>query len=148
MKNKVFWVSMIVLCLSIGSCNRIDKEIDLQRLKALLSDTSVLNKEEDDEIINAFGNMIDRFGKMPKTERNELFKTEEGKEYFEVYFATVLYLGAKVEYGGKNESIKPFTSEQKSKVIMLLKEYENNPIQYEDIIDESNEDIKYNEESH
>jgi hypothetical protein len=122
-------------------CVESAKELDVHRLKILLADTSVLNESDDDEVVEIWGAMIDKYSNMSISERDEFLRTDEGKEFFECYMGAGMYLGVKLEYGGKMEGMKPLTANQIVKVKKLFEEYEKNPARFQDMPEDFDQDM-------
>lgn len=132
--TRLFGLFCLVLSLmTFVGCESSTKEVDVHSLKILLQDTSILNEKDDDKIISEFETMIEIYANMSISERDDFLRTENGKEFIEVYAETALYLAGKLELAGKTDQIRPLNTDQTTKAHLLLKKYEKNPARYQEL---------------
>lgn len=124
---KKCFLLLAFICMLI-SCEE-KSTVDIHRMKKLLQYTSQLNEKDNGDLIDGFEMMIDKYANMSIAQRDDFLRKEEGKEFFEVYFSTALYLGALLEADIN------LTKKQREKAILLLEKYEENPARFTDIKD-------------
>lgn len=136
----IAFFSILFVCYS---CQE-KEDMDVHRVKILLSgDKTLLNESDDDIIIDTWEKMIDKYATMTISERDEFLKTNEGLEFFEVYFEAGCYLCAKADLDatGNLGGMKHLTPEQLVKVHLLNNKYEKNPARFQDLSDKAMESI-------
>ena len=105
-------ITGLVVILMI-SCSKT-AEIDVNRVKTMLEDTSSLTEEDNDYLIEQFAAMTEKFSSMSEDERNNIRTSMDDENSFGIaYLALSMYLGAGAELEGTQS---PFTTEQKEKI--------------------------------
>lgn len=115
MKKKSLFCGIItgLVVMFMISCSKT-AEVDVNRVKTMLEDTSSLTEKDNDYLIEQFAAMTKKISSMSEDERNSMRTSMDDENSFGfVYFTLALYLGAGAELEGTQS---PFTTEQKKRI--------------------------------
>lgn len=118
MKKKSLFCGIItgLIVMFMISCSKT-AEVDVNRVKTMLEDTSSLTEKDHDYLIEQYAAMTEKFSSMSENERNSIRTSMDDENSFGfVYFTLSMFLGVGAELEGTQS---PFTTEQKEKIRKL-----------------------------